>query len=272
MKYLKKFNEKFNWTGLIDYKEIDEIMFGCGLFDEFPELCYYVENSKDSYCIQSLRNYKKISDGDKQNIIDNSFMIEIMEKSADWISVMDRDVLHYIEPRIFKILDEINHHLKKYSLKIFYSEFGAHDISYELIITDKDFEIPIKESSISANKYKYRKDMIKDVKEILDVLKDSQIETEVYFPNKLFPDNTTELIVTIKTGEWITMIRKSEIMDTLLHLKTFLLNDNYKLSEIVVTSDNAPLVYVDSDDLEIIPNSDFDYLILKFKHKEKLEN
>jgi hypothetical protein len=100
----------------ITYTELGEIMYY--ITDEFPNLDWSVENSLQSALIEED---------------DNCFIIELYDKTIDFPNEMP--VLHYIEPKVFDLISDVNEQLKPYELKVYTSDFGSTDAYYELVIT-----------------------------------------------------------------------------------------------------------------------------------------
>jgi hypothetical protein len=50
----------------------------------------------------------------------------------------DMPVLHYIEPKVFELISDVNSQLNQYGLKVYTSDFGSTDAYYELVITKID--------------------------------------------------------------------------------------------------------------------------------------
>jgi hypothetical protein len=98
----------------ISHQEISDIMNY--ILDEFPELEYYIESSNQSSLI---------------NADENSFIITLQDKEGDLLTL---PVLHYVEPKIFNLIQDINSQLRQYDLYVFQSDFGQTDQYYELII------------------------------------------------------------------------------------------------------------------------------------------
>jgi len=103
----------------ITYAELGEIMYY--ITDEFPNLDWSVENSLQSSLIEED---------------DNCFIIELYDKTIDFPS--DMPVLHYIEPKVFELISDVNEQLKSYGLKVYTSDFGSTDAYYELVVTKID--------------------------------------------------------------------------------------------------------------------------------------
>jgi len=106
----------FNKVGFeITYHELDDILIY--ITDEFPELIYDIENSYQSSLITPD---------------DNSFIITF---SQDGESMWDLPVLHYLEPKIFSLIVDVNSQLRAYGLYVSDSDFGQSDAYYELVIS-----------------------------------------------------------------------------------------------------------------------------------------
>jgi len=263
MKYLKKYNENLHPNLRIDHEDISDILLSSSLFDEFPELSFYIENTKYSYSLHRLNMDNQLSKKDCNNLAENSIMIELLDNNYEYN--YQRPFLYYLEtgaPSIWDIIKEINTMLTRFGLKIAYSDFGESDISYELIISDINYHLPINESSISALNYKYRKnDLIPDVEDILIGLKDNLITPKVFFQKQLSTDETIVLVVEMDS-QWSKTINKQLINDTISHLIDFLKNENYELNYIYY--EDKILDGHRIEILEKLPN-EFTSLILKFE-------
>ncbi len=100
----------------ISYQDLTEILYH--ITDEFPKLEYDVEESLQSSLIEKD---------------DNCFIIVFNESGYD--SMIDLPVLHYIEPKIFELIGDVNEHLKEFNLYVYTSDFGQTDAYYELVIS-----------------------------------------------------------------------------------------------------------------------------------------
>ena len=108
----------FNKIGFeITYKQLDDILTYITETDEFPKLIYDIENSNQSSLITP--DY-------------NSFIITF---SQDGESMWDLPVLHYLEPKIFNLIGDVNSQLRAYDLYVSDSDFGHTDAYYELVIS-----------------------------------------------------------------------------------------------------------------------------------------
>ena len=56
-----------------------------------------------------------------------------MESGIDFPS--DLPVLHYVEPKIWELIADVNAHLKEFNLYVYTSDFGQNDAYYELVIS-----------------------------------------------------------------------------------------------------------------------------------------
>lgn len=99
----------------IDYYELNDLLNE--ITDEFPELIYDIESSNQSSLIMPD---------------DNSFIITFQQ---DGESLLDIDVLHYIEPKIWQLIRYVSSQLGAYGLYVSDSDFGQSDIYYELVIS-----------------------------------------------------------------------------------------------------------------------------------------
>ena len=98
----------------ITHGELDDIL--SEITDEFPELSYSVENSLQSSLIKE----------------DNKSFVVILSCEGD---MWDLPVLHYLEPKIFGIISDIDSQLRAYDLYVSDSDFGESDAYYELVIS-----------------------------------------------------------------------------------------------------------------------------------------
>lgn len=100
----------------ITHQDLDEILLY--ITDSFPKLEYYVEDSLQSSLIE----------GD-----DNCFIVVFNESGYE--SMVNLPVLHYVEPKIFELIGDVNEHLKEFNLYVYTSDFGQSDAYYELVIS-----------------------------------------------------------------------------------------------------------------------------------------
>jgi hypothetical protein len=100
----------------ITYNELEEYFFY--ITDEFPELEFCIEDSLNSSII--IPN-------------PNSFIATFNHK--DFEIVYNEIVLYYLEPRIYRLIEDVDSQLRKHRLKVFSSDFGSTDCLYELVIT-----------------------------------------------------------------------------------------------------------------------------------------
>ena len=117
-KYAQFITERFSLQNDfgISYQDLNEILYH--ITDEFPELEAYVEDSLQSSLIEKD---------------DNCFIITFNQKGIDFPS--DLPVLHYVEPKIFELINDVNEHLKEFNLYVYTSDFGQNDAYYELVIS-----------------------------------------------------------------------------------------------------------------------------------------
>ena len=145
MKHLKRFNEsnddkpisyydKLRQSG--DLSDIMHIIENSDIIDEFPDLDIDYFNSSNSTCLEHALQYDYLTQDQVDYLIKNSFTVEIYQKNVDYL---EREAIHYIEPKIWGIIEEINFRLDNIGFKIAYNDFGSGDTSYELIITDKSY-------------------------------------------------------------------------------------------------------------------------------------
>lgn len=121
-KYIQFINERVNVSGHlkeefgISYGELSEILYH--ITDEFPSLEYYVEDSLQSSLVKKD---------------DNCFIVVFNHKDIDLPSQLP--VLHYVEPKIFELIRDVDAHLKEFNLYVYSSDFGENDAYYELVIS-----------------------------------------------------------------------------------------------------------------------------------------
>lgn len=127
-KYSQFITERFSLQNDfgITHQDLSEILYH--ITDEFPSLEYYVEDSSQSSLVEKD---------------DNCFIVVFNHKDIDFPS--DLPVLHYVEPKIFELINDVNEHLKEFNLYVYSSDFGISDAYYELVIskmehTPKDTE------------------------------------------------------------------------------------------------------------------------------------
>jgi hypothetical protein len=119
---IKKFNqfitERFSLQNDfgITYQDLREILYH--ITDEFPKLEYDVEDSLQSSLIEKD---------------DNCFIVTFNQKDINF--PIDLPVLHYVEPKIFELINDVNAHLKEFNLYVYTSDFGQTDAYYELVIS-----------------------------------------------------------------------------------------------------------------------------------------
>jgi hypothetical protein len=140
MKHLKRFNENTSsyYDKLRDSGDLSEIMHiisNSDIIDEFPELSIDFFDSSYSTCLDYGVVHDQMTKTEAEYLKKNSITIEIYQDSDSW----DKKALHYIEPKIWKIIEDINVMLSSIGYKIVYNDFGEADTSYELIITDKSY-------------------------------------------------------------------------------------------------------------------------------------
>jgi len=139
MKHLKKFNESVNYYDKLrqsgDLSDIMHIIENSDIIDEFPGLSIDFFDSKSSECLDRGVVHDQLTKVEADYLKKNSITIEIYQDEDSW----DKKVIHYIEPKIWKIIEDINVMLSSIGYKIVYNDFGPADTSYELIITDKSY-------------------------------------------------------------------------------------------------------------------------------------
>jgi hypothetical protein len=99
----------------ISYQDLTEILFH--ITDEFLRLEFYVEDSSHSFLIEKD---------------DNCFIILFNESGYEYHNL---PVLHYLEPKIFELIEDVNAHLKQFNLYVYASDFGESDAYYELVVS-----------------------------------------------------------------------------------------------------------------------------------------
>lgn len=117
--------ENSTYKNYLSYDELEDIMFE--ITDEFPELEWYVEESKHSHLLKEGCS--------------KSFMIELVNKK----SYRDYELLYYLEPKIFTLISEISKKLAIYNLYVSASDFGEGDTEYEIVISEIGHKPPLKE-------------------------------------------------------------------------------------------------------------------------------
>ena len=106
----------FNKVGFeITYQQLYDILIH--ITDEFQELIYDIENSYQSSLITPD---------------DNSFIITFSHYGE---SMLNLPVLHYLEPKIWSLIGDVNSQLRAYDLYVSDSDFGQSDVYYELVIS-----------------------------------------------------------------------------------------------------------------------------------------
>ena len=140
MKHLKRFNESVNYYDKLrqsgDLSDIMHIIENSDIIDEFPELSIDFFDTSHSSCLDHALQYNYKTKEEVDYLKKNSFTVEIYQNVEDsW----NREAIHYIEPKIWKIIKDINVMLSSIGYKIVYNDFGVADTSYELIITDKSY-------------------------------------------------------------------------------------------------------------------------------------
>jgi len=117
-KYFQFITERFSLQNDfgISYQDLSEILYH--ITDEFSNLEYYVEDSLQSSLIERD---------------DNCFIVVFNQTGIDFPS--DLPVLHYVEPKIFELIGDVNVHLKEFNLYVYTSDFGQNDAYYELVIS-----------------------------------------------------------------------------------------------------------------------------------------
>lgn len=140
MKHIKKFNESVNYYDKLrqsgNLSDIIHIIENSDIIDEFPDLDIDYFNSSNSTCLEHALQYDYLAQEQVDYLIRNSFTVEIYQKNVDYL---EREAIHYIEPKIWRIIEEINFRLDNIGYKVVYNDFGSGDTSYELIIGDKSY-------------------------------------------------------------------------------------------------------------------------------------
>jgi hypothetical protein len=142
MKHLKRFNENIEYiTKVSDLDDIVFIIENSDLKDEFDNRIvvsdWYSSNMAECLDI-SLKN-DTITKEEYHYFINNTFTIRLEEKQDESDSMTHwryPDVIHWIEPKIWSIIEEINIRIEHLGYKVLYNDFGNYDICYELIIGD----------------------------------------------------------------------------------------------------------------------------------------
>ncbi len=117
-KYFQFITERFSLQNDfgISYQDLSEILYH--ITDEFTSLEFYVEDSLQSSLIEKD---------------DNCFIVVFNQTGIDFPT--DLPVLHYVEPKIFELIRDVNEHLKEFNLYVYTSDFGENDAYYELVIS-----------------------------------------------------------------------------------------------------------------------------------------
>ena len=117
-KYFQFITERFSLQNDfgISYQDLSEILYH--ITDEFTSLEFYVEDSLQSSLIQRD---------------ENCFIVVFNQTGIDFPT--DLPVLHYVEPKIFELIRDVNEHLKEFNLYVYTSDFGENDAYYELVIS-----------------------------------------------------------------------------------------------------------------------------------------
>lgn len=114
-KYLQFIKESYQSFG-ISYVDLDEILLY--ITDEFPELEWCVDNSLQSSIVEKD---------------DNCFIVTFNHKDIDF--PRNLPVLHYIEPRIYELIKDVDSQLRRFGLYLYTYDFGENDSYYELVIS-----------------------------------------------------------------------------------------------------------------------------------------
>jgi hypothetical protein len=149
MKHLKKHNEIFGLFNKsdIDYLknirkngDLDEIIFiieNSELIDEFDNRIQVSDwySSNMSHCLKHNLKYKLITKKEYNFYLNNTFTVELSEKENDEQSHWNlKNSIYWIEPKIYKVINEINSRILQMGYKILFNDFGSDDTSYELLI------------------------------------------------------------------------------------------------------------------------------------------
>lgn len=140
MKHLKRFNENVTYYNKLrdsgDLSDIMHIIENSDIIDEFPELSISFFESSHSYCLDHALKYNYMKKEEVDYLKKNSFTVEIDQDLEDsW----NKEPIHYIEPKIWNIIKDINVMLSSLGYQVVYNDFGPADTSYELIITDSSY-------------------------------------------------------------------------------------------------------------------------------------
>jgi hypothetical protein len=148
MKYLKRFNESIKYiTNLRENGDLQEILFiieNSDLKDEFDNRIevsdWYSTNMAE--CLDNALKNDTINKTEYNHFIKNTFTVRLEEKQDENDGMVHwgwPDVIHWIEPKIWNIIKEINARIEHLGYKVIYNDFGNGDICYELIIGDKNY-------------------------------------------------------------------------------------------------------------------------------------
>lgn len=114
-RYLEFIRESYDSFG-IRYDDLSEILLY--ITDEFPELEWWADNSLQSSLVERD---------------ENCFIITFNHKDINFPS--DLPVLHYVEPKIYELIRDVDAQLRRYNLYVYASDFGENDAYYELVIS-----------------------------------------------------------------------------------------------------------------------------------------
>lgn len=113
--FIKESSNSYATFG-IKYDDLSDILFY--ITDEFPELEWWADNSLQSSLVEKD---------------DNCFIVTFNRKDIDFPN--DLPVLHYIEPKIFELIKDVDSQLRGRGLYVYASDFGENDAYYELVIS-----------------------------------------------------------------------------------------------------------------------------------------
>lgn len=126
------------YNKLVESGDLSEIMFiveNSDILDEFPQLSMCNYASIRSECLDRAQDSKTIREEEADFLRYNSITVELYQEGEN----ITKEPIHFVEPKIWKIIQDINVMLSSIGYQIVYNEFGFVDLSYELIITDSSY-------------------------------------------------------------------------------------------------------------------------------------
>lgn len=150
MRYLKRFNESLEYINKVreegDLKEIIFIIENSDLIDEFDNRIFVSDwySSKMSESLENGLSTDHITKEEYDYLIKNTFTIRLEERqdeSDQTINWSIPDQIHWIEPKIWSVIREINSRIESLGYKVLHSDFGSNDVCYELLIGDKSYNL-----------------------------------------------------------------------------------------------------------------------------------